>query len=1331
MKNIMKRLLLISLSPLLIFAHPKGEKIVSGKCDFHRTSEMLTIKQNSEKAIIHWDDFSIAKDEIAKFIQPSASSAVLNRVTSSMPSQIYGTLQSNGSIFLINQNGILIGPKGQIKTAGFLVSTLDVANEEFLDGKSLTFKSDSTCEIIHKGSIASSDDVFFISRKITDEGNTYSSDGKAYLLAGEEIVLIKENEKTAVKISGIGSIDQKGKIEAISCDLQANGGDIFSLAINQEGVIQANTIEEKNGQIILSADRGIVKVSGNLIGEKAAVHILGEYVQLVESANIDVSSDFQGGTILIGGDYKGENPLIKNANAVFISSDVTINANANINGDGGKVILWGEKLNQFYGNISAKGGKENGNGGFVEVSSHGIFEPNGKIDTSAENGKTGTLLFDPIDLNITNAVNSGINLPIPPPAFPDPYSYTFTGANPANINYLALGYALDVNNIIIDVTGAGAGTGIVTISYPITWSAPTCLKIITPRNIDVTANIRNTYHGSNTFDAIDFQANTAGTTTGTFRGIHLNGSLLTTLNGNISLKATGRDSTATSQGIYIQNSKVASQNGNIFMQGDARIASRRQGLWVDNSTIESSGMGNIHLIGNGGGSFSVFTDRPIGLHLEHLSEINSKAVTGGTITLEGYAKDTAVDNMRGMILEQGKISSVDGAIYIKGIGGGYAASVSNYNDGITMGFGWYNFTIESTGIAPITLEGISGPGGGNVGIYISGVNYEIPPYTNITSSKGAITLIGKSESQFGRNGEGIYIDLQAIIESKETAPINIFAYGAYGDIQNNYSFGLIDGYIRTKDGPINIYAEARDKIGSGSYGANIGGSEITSTGKGNINITGIGAPGSDSNWGIYCGDSIISSIGTGNIYMKGTAKGTSFNNYGIYLSNNSTISTNVGSIFLEGYGSIYGTGTCNGIYKRTNSFINSTSGTVTLKAIAGGTNSHGFYSLGGEFRCISPSAAIDIYGQGRGTGTDIYVDAGKIGSATTVAPITLHCDTILLDPSNYAIETTGNSGLVTILPRTTNQPIYFGDAGLGLDFTDAILGQIKTGTPGLIVGREDGANSIYMQNVSPAINFSSLTVKGKDLTCNDAITLTNVPLTAFIGQTGLGSCYFNNTATFTVASFNLFGIGNQSSNSLFGPNTTNNWHITEDNMGTLSTSAGFVINFINVGSLIGGNLKDTFTFENQKRLEGMVDGTTPAIGNVLIYNNWDPLALVVFNTLYDGWASNIDGGFFNIENIYGVSLDPFRAIKAAATQLSLCYINFNPSKKEDLYIKHQEYLLRKLIDKRNIFWIDIRCNILYDVKMSGMTLEPEQFFEIIQQNFKKNFYGISYNSFYP
>jgi hypothetical protein len=132
------------------------------------------------------------------------------------------------------------------------------------------------------------------------------------------------------------------------------------------------------------------------------IDLFGRDVVLV-GAMVDVSGEFGGGSIRIGGDFQGRNPAIVNAQTVTITEATGIRADARQRGDGGRVIVWSDQDTQFEGSTSARGGLEGGAGGFIETSGKGSLTYGGTADAGAAAGAAGTLLLDPKNLIISAA----------------------------------------------------------------------------------------------------------------------------------------------------------------------------------------------------------------------------------------------------------------------------------------------------------------------------------------------------------------------------------------------------------------------------------------------------------------------------------------------------------------------------------------------------------------------------------------------------------------------------------------------------------------------------------------------------------------------------------------------------------------------------------------------------------------------------------------------------------------------------------------------------------------------------------------------------------------
>ncbi|MEI2579878.1 beta strand repeat-containing protein [Scytonema sp. PRP1] len=221
----------------------------------------------------------------------------------------------------------------------------------------------------------------------------------------------------------------------------------------QYGTQQAGAISNAGNLAVgqgqkLALVGGTVTSSGQLTAPGGTVQVLGDRVGLLDNARIDVSGETGGGTVLIGGDFQGKGE-VPNAARTFVGPGVTINADALTSGDGGRVIVWADEATGFYGNISARGGRNSGNGGFVEVSGKQNLIFRGNVDTSAINGNFGTLLLDPTNITIVNGVGGTDNAQVAGDA------QIFAGENPPDtftISEATLESLSATANIILEAT---------------------------------------------------------------------------------------------------------------------------------------------------------------------------------------------------------------------------------------------------------------------------------------------------------------------------------------------------------------------------------------------------------------------------------------------------------------------------------------------------------------------------------------------------------------------------------------------------------------------------------------------------------------------------------------------------------------------------------------------------------------------------------------------------------------------------------------------------------------------------------------------------------------
>jgi filamentous hemagglutinin family protein len=510
-------LLALAIAPAA--AGPDAPVVVGGSATISGSgTATTTINQTSKSTIINWNTFNIGVGETTTFAQPSSSSVALNRVVGGLgPSQIYGTLNANGYVFVINRDGVLVGPSGVINTAGFLASTIDISNTNFMAGRyNFNIAGRPDASIVNLGRITATSGGFaaLVAPGVRNSGTITATLGTVALasgnsftldLYGDRLIQLSPTDQIANQVIDVATGRPLASLVTNDGRLSANGGRVELTAaaaravvdsvINTSGVIEANSVGTRNGRIVLGAATadskptgaptqtvrisGTISAAGKQKGTKGgSVVVTGENIQ-VTGAKIDVSGDAGGGKVMLGGDWGGGNPTlglvtnpsatlesyrIANATTLSVDATTTIDASARNSGNGGKVILWSESQTTFAGTIFARGGDSSGNGGFVEVSSKGGLSFSGTVDTRAPNGRNGTLLLDPEDIVV---------------------------GSDGTMTVAALQAALAGGNVVLS-TGPGNGNGDITVAEAVSWSGSSSLTLNAYRNIAIIAGLTNT-----------------------------------------------------------------------------------------------------------------------------------------------------------------------------------------------------------------------------------------------------------------------------------------------------------------------------------------------------------------------------------------------------------------------------------------------------------------------------------------------------------------------------------------------------------------------------------------------------------------------------------------------------------------------------------------------------------------------------------------------------------------------------------------------------------------------------------------------------------------------
>lgn len=185
-------------------ALPTNGRVVAGSATISQTSNTMTVNQSTQRAVINWDSFNVGKNATVNFNTPGSNAVTLNRVSGNSTSVIEGAMHSNGQILLVNQNGVVFGRGAQVDAAAVTASTLNIADKDFMDGKS-TYQGGGNGKIINKGTISSNAADGFIALlapEVQNQGYVLARmGGSVVMAAGEQITLNFQGNHSLVGVT--------------------------------------------------------------------------------------------------------------------------------------------------------------------------------------------------------------------------------------------------------------------------------------------------------------------------------------------------------------------------------------------------------------------------------------------------------------------------------------------------------------------------------------------------------------------------------------------------------------------------------------------------------------------------------------------------------------------------------------------------------------------------------------------------------------------------------------------------------------------------------------------------------------------------------------------------------------------------------------------------------------------------------------------------------------------------------------------------------------------------------------------------------------------------
>ncbi len=681
------------------YALPTGGEITAGSAEISTSQQAMEIHQTTQNAVIDWQSFNIAADERVNILQPSEQAALLNRVLGNTPSEIFGSLQANGRVFLVNPAGVLFAKTAQVNTGSLFASAMNITNADFMAEKYDFSAAPTVGKVINRATLQAKEGgtVALLGKDVVNEGVIVAKKGTAILAAGDavsldfigdgkvKVVPTKAALVQAVKNKGI--VDAPGGLVFMSA---ATGDALIGSVVNQEGIVRAKSLDGKAGTIRMTAND----------------------VYLKATSTTDVSGE-KAGKIEIGGGWQGTGDLA-HAKNLTIERGAVLRADAKTQGAGGTVTLFSDGLTRFFGEISARA-MGTGAGGSVETSGKTVHIK-GKVDASSPLGKAGKWLIDPDDVvirNLTSGEQESGSLADAKRISDSLSSGTSVEVKTASTNNE---YSLTVQDAITK-TGGGDAT----------------LSLKATGNIALNANITSTA-GKLHLDIVSDTNNRAGGNVSIKSGKEIK-----TLGGNLNIRGglkennIGFANSQSTAGVELGAALIDTQGGNVELAGSTTSANA--GISLVGTKIKA-GTGKVTLIGKSHTGKGIAIDAASKIWARNIEMRTDSLELSGTIVGDGDQKSTA--KVWTLSSDKKIHFGTPGDLFLAGNTFSSTGKIQNFNKNI-VGDENQNTNIEANAITAdhdLTLQTGAGK------LTLSGALTVAPTHTLTLSSKNSIEGAG-------------------------------------------------------------------------------------------------------------------------------------------------------------------------------------------------------------------------------------------------------------------------------------------------------------------------------------------------------------------------------------------------------------------------------------------------------------------------------------------------------------------------------------------------------------------------------------------------------------
>ncbi len=264
----------------------------------------VTIEQQAQKALLTWQQFNVGRETTVRFDQSKGNAAsgnnwvALNRINASgAPSQILGQIKAEGTVLLINPNGIVFNGSSQVNVGSLIASSASIDPAAFMatgiystqsggsylpsftnaGGKISVEAGAEITTAAPKSVISGGGYVMLMGTEVSNSGSISTPKGQALMAAGDSFIL-RSGYSTASnqfsttrgteiapviavgsasgKVTNAGLIfSQQGDITLAGHDVTQGGILVATTSVNQRGTIHLlNAMSDATGSVTLTGD---------------------------------------------------------------------------------------------------------------------------------------------------------------------------------------------------------------------------------------------------------------------------------------------------------------------------------------------------------------------------------------------------------------------------------------------------------------------------------------------------------------------------------------------------------------------------------------------------------------------------------------------------------------------------------------------------------------------------------------------------------------------------------------------------------------------------------------------------------------------------------------------------------------------------------------------------------------------------------------------------------------------------------------------------------------------------------------------------------------------